>query len=293
LDRAEALMSARILDGRALAERRNEETRARIESRLADLGRPPRLDVILIGNDAASHLYVRRKEGAARKAGIDTQVHHLEESATAADIRTALEAARENERVDGIVLQLPLPAGKDPRAFFPMIPLGKDVDGLNPLSQGLLLQGNAGSLVPATPLAVRWLIAEAGLTLRGVETVIVSHSNLIGKPLAALLVNEDATVTICHKHTRDLAAHTRRAGLLITAAGVPGLITKDHVREGATVIDAATVHDAEGRLVGDCAADIGDMAAFITPVPGGVGPVTVAALLANTVQAWLGAHKEA
>jgi methylenetetrahydrofolate dehydrogenase (NADP+) / methenyltetrahydrofolate cyclohydrolase len=279
-------MGARLLDGRALASSKNQATKKAIESHQAHAGRPPRLDVVLVGDDAPSLVYVTKKQQAAARVGIDTRLHTLPAGTAHEDIVDLLEAAAGDDHVDGVVLQLPLPAPLEPLELFPHIPLTKDVDGLHPYTQGRILAGLETTFIPATPRAILWLIEHAGLAPRGLETVIVSHSNLIGKPLAAALVNQDATVTVCHKHTHDLASHTRRADLLITAAGVPGLITADHVKPGATVIDAATVRTDDDRITGDCTKDIQQAAGAWTPVPGGVGPVTVAALLANTMEGW-------
>lgn len=279
-------MTATHLDGRALAKERNEATKDAIASRLESAGRPPWLDVLLVGEDAPSRLYVRKKEGAAAKVGIETRVHNLPTATDHETIVRLLGSIQDDDMVDGVVLQLPLPDHLEAKALFPFIPPDKDVDGLNPQTQGRILTGLEDTSLPATPRAILWLIEKSGLHLKGLETVIVSHSTLIGKPLAAMLLNRDATVTICHKHTADLAAHTRQADLLVTAAGVPGLITPAHVKAGATVIDAATVRTNEGRIVGDCTATVAEQAGTVTPVPGGVGPVTVAALLANTLDAW-------
>lgn len=280
-------MTARLLDGRALAKEKNAATGKRIAAHLEQAGRPPWLDVILVGDDAPSQVYVRKKEGAAAKVGIQTRVHNLPAETGHDEIVRLLRSIQRDEEVDGVVLQLPLPAPLEPKSLFPSIPPGKDVDGLNPQTQGRILTGLEDTFLPATPRAILWLIEKSGLELKGLDTVIVSHSTLIGKPLAAMLLNRDATVTVCHKHTRDLAAHTRNADLLITAAGVPGLITPEHIRTGATVIDAATVRTEDDRIVGDCTATANEQAGALTPVPGGVGPVTVAALLANTLDAWL------
>lgn len=279
-------MTARLLDGRALAGHNNEATRQQIEAHREAAGRAPRLDVLLVGEDEPSRVYVRKKEGAAANVGIETHVHPLPSGSSHEQVVDLLDAAGDDDNVDGVVLQLPLPSPLAARDLFPHIPAEKDVDGLNPLTQGRVLTGLEHPFVPATPRAILWLIEHAGLELKGLETVVVSHSTLIGKPLAALLLNRDATLTVCHKHTKDLAAHTRQADLLVTAAGVPGLITPDHVKPGATVIDAATVRSEEGGITGDCTKSVQEQAGMLTPVPGGVGPVTVAALLANTVESW-------
>lgn len=278
---------AALLDGRAIAKKRNAATQRRIQAHMDAAGRPPRLDVVLVGADAASEVYVRNKQAAAGRIGIDGHVHRLDADISQAQIATRLVELNAADHVDGIILQLPLPEGLDARPLLHAIDPLKDVDGFHPINMGRILGGTPGGFAPATPLGITWILEEADVALRGAEVCIVSHSNLIGKPLAALLVNADATVTVCHVHTRDLLAHTQRADVLVTAAGVPGLITAEHVGAEAVVIDAATVLGEDGVLRGDCAPDVRDKVARITPVPGGVGPVTVAALLHNTTAAWL------
>ncbi|MBW3583773.1 MAG: bifunctional 5,10-methylenetetrahydrofolate dehydrogenase/5,10-methenyltetrahydrofolate cyclohydrolase [Euryarchaeota archaeon] len=279
-------MPARILDGRALAKERNAETARAIQERLSLAGRPPRLDVVLVGADAASAVYVRNKERAGKKVGIEGRVHDVSADITQEALAERLRALQADDALDGLILQLPLPGGLDPYPLLALIDPARDVDGFHPENTGKLLSGVPGGFAPATPLGILWILLEAGIRLQGAEVVVVSHSNLIGKPLAAMLMNHDATVTVCHVHTRDLAAHTSRADVVVTAAGVPGLITKDHIAEGALVVDAATVLGDDGVLRGDCAPDVAEKAGTLTPVPGGVGPVTVSALLHNTRLAW-------
>lgn len=280
-------MPASLLDGRAIAKKRHAATERRIQAHLEAAGRPPRLDVVLVGADTASDVYVRNKQAAAARIGIECHIHRLDADISQAQIATRLVELNAADHVDGIILQLPLPEGLDARPLLHAIDPMKDVDGFHPINMGRILGGTPGGFVPATPLGISWILEEADVALRGTEVCIVSHSNLIGKPLAALLINQDATVTVCHVHTRDLQAHTQQADVLVTAAGVPGLITADHVRAGAVVLDAATVLGDDGVLRGDCALEVRERAGRITPVPGGVGPVTIAALLHNTTQAWL------
>lgn len=281
-------MSAQVFDGRAFAKTKNAETGRTVAKHLGSAGRPPRLEVLLVGADEASAVYVRNKERSAGRIGIEAKTVALPADISQAQLATRLIERNADPDVDGIVLQLPLPHGLDARPLLAAIDPAKDVDGFHPLNMGRVLAGTPGGFAPATPLGITWILEESYGDLRGAEVCIVSHSNLIGKPLAALLFNQDATVTVCHKDTRDLSSHTRAADILVTAAGVPGLITGAHVRAGATVIDAATVLGAYGALQGDCvASEVAEQAAFLTPVPGGVGPVTVAALLYNTATAWL------
>lgn len=284
-------MPARTLDGRALAKARNQATAERVAAERDRIGRAPRLDVILVGDDPASDVYVRNKERAAAKAGIEAHTHRVPADVDQAGLAARIRDVSADDAVDGVILQLPLPPGLDAEPLLALIDPVKDVDGFHPENLGHVLRGSGKGHVPATPLGITWLLDAAGVALEGAEVCIVSHSNLIGKPLAALLVNANATVTVCHKYTRDLAAHTRAADVLVTAAGVPNLIMAEHVRDGATVIDAATVLTQDGSLVGDCdAAAVAAKAAALTPVPGGVGPVTVSALLANVTDAWLARH---
>ncbi len=269
-------MSATVIDGKAVA----AAVRERVAAEVAELPEPPGLATVLVGDDPASAVYVRMKREDSAEVGIES-FHHEPEPGEVADLLAELNA---DPRVNGILLQLPLPDELDDAEMTALIDPRKDVDGLTPLSAGLLLQGQPG-LVPCTPAGVMELLAHAGVELEGAEAVVVGRSQLVGKPLAALLLAANATVTHCHSRTRDLAATCRRADVLIAAAGSPGLITADMVREGATVIDVGTNRTDEG-LTGDVDFEAArEVAGAITPVPGGVGPMTRAMLLVNTVAA--------
>jgi methylenetetrahydrofolate dehydrogenase (NADP+)/methenyltetrahydrofolate cyclohydrolase len=269
-------MTATVIDGKAVA----AAVRERVAVEVADLPEPPGLATVLVGEDPASAVYVRMKREDSAEVGIRS-FHHEPAPGEVADLLAELNADRQ---VNGILLQLPLPAELDDAEMTALIDPRKDVDGLTPLSAGLLLQGKPG-LVPCTPAGVMELLAYAGVELEGAEAVVVGRSQLVGKPLAALLLAANATVTHCHSRTRDLAATCRRADVLVAAAGSPGLITADMVGEGATVIDVGTNRTDEG-LTGDVDfAAVREVAGAITPVPGGVGPMTRAMLLVNTVAA--------
>jgi methylenetetrahydrofolate dehydrogenase (NADP+) / methenyltetrahydrofolate cyclohydrolase len=239
---------------------------------------------VLVGDDPASAIYVRRKREASEEVGISSIHHEPEASISEAGLLELVAELNRSEEVDGILVQLPLPEAVDAAAVVAAISAEKDVDGLTPVSAGLLARGEP-RLVPATPRGVMELLAAAGTDPSGMEAVIVGRSNLVGRPLASLLLGADATVTICHSRTPDLGGVCRRGEILVAAAGRPKLVTAEMVRPGATVIDVGTNRTDEG-LVGDVDFEaVREVAGAITPVPGGVGPMTIAMLLANTVQA--------
>ena len=276
-------MSAEIIDGKAVA----AGVRERVAGEVRDLraeGADPGLATVLVGDDPASHVYVRMKRKACEEVGI-TPTHHELDAATPADeLRDLLTALNEDAGVSGILLQLPLPAHLDPDEMTGLIVPEKDVDGLTPLSAGLLAQGRPG-LVPCTPAGVMELLAHARVELAGASAVVIGRSQLVGKPVAQLLLASNATVTQCHSRTRDLAAVCREADVLVAAVGRPGTVTGEMVAEGAVVIDVGT-NRTEGGLVGDVDFEsVAAKARAITPVPGGVGPMTIAMLLSNTARA--------
>jgi methylenetetrahydrofolate dehydrogenase (NADP+)/methenyltetrahydrofolate cyclohydrolase len=273
-------MSAELIDGKALAAR----VRERVASEVEDLPVAPGLATVLVGDDPASAIYVRRKREACEQVGIASFHHEPGEDVSAAELAELLRALNEDERVHGILLQLPLPGHLDDEALIGEIEPAKDVDGLTPVNAGLLAQGGDG-LVPCTPAGVMELLRHSGAELSGARAVILGRSKLVGRPLAALLLGADATVTQCHSRTRDLAAVCRTGDLLVAAVGVPRLVTGEMVGEGAIVIDVG-VNRTDDGLVGDVDFEAArERAAAITPVPGGVGPMTIAMLLANTLKA--------
>lgn len=278
-------MAALILDGRALA----NELRADLRLRTAALrarGCRPRLAVVIVGEDAASVVYVKSLVGAAERIGVDVAVVALSALADEAAVRERLRELGHDPDVHGIILQQPLPPHLAIRRIADAMPPQKDVDGANPFNQGLLAFGSGTDFVPATPAAVMLLLERSPQReLRGVRACVVGRSNVVGLPVTLLLMAQDATVTSTHRFTRDLALHTRAAEVLVVATGVPGLIRADMVMPGATVIDVGTTF-VDGKLVGDVAFDeVAAVAGAVTPVPGGVGPVTNVALVRNVVAA--------
>jgi methylenetetrahydrofolate dehydrogenase (NADP+)/methenyltetrahydrofolate cyclohydrolase len=266
------------MDGAALAARMRAELKGEIE----DLGHVG-LATVLVGDDPASEIYIRLKHKAAEEAGIEAIDHRLPASTAEADLLALVEELNEDDAVDGILVQTPLPPHIDEARVMRALDPIKDVDGLHPFSAGQLYLGRQ-TLVPATPLGVMHLLGEYRIPVAGSRAVIVGRSPLVGKPLALLLLQGNATVTIAHSRTADLAGHTLDADILVAAAGAPGLITADMVKAGSTVVDVGITR-AEGGIVGDVEADVAERAAFLTPVPGGVGPMTIAALLGNAARA--------
>jgi methylenetetrahydrofolate dehydrogenase (NADP+) / methenyltetrahydrofolate cyclohydrolase len=277
-------MTAKLIDGKAVAASVRKRVQGEVEELAAELGRPPGLATVLAGDDPASAIYVRRKREACEEVGIRS-IHREPEAAIAQEeLIDLVGELSDSEEVDGILVQLPLPEQIDPDAVVAALDPGKDVDGLTPTSAGLLARGEP-RLVPCTPRGIMELLAAARVDPAGKEAVIVGRSNLVGRPLFSLLLGAHATVTVCHSRTRDLAEVCRRAEILIAAAGRPHLIGAEMVRPGATVIDVGTNRTGDG-LVGDVDFEaVSEVAGAITPVPGGVGPMTIAMLLANTVEA--------
>lgn len=272
-------MTARVIDGKAAA----AILQTNVATRVADLGYAPGLAVVLVGDDPASAVYVRNKDRAAQAAGIAVQTIRLPADATQAVLMDVVQRLNANPAVDGILVQMPLPPGLDARAVIAAVDPGKDVDGFHPLNVARLAEGSPG-LVPCTPRGCMILLA--GTPLRGAHAVVLGRSGIVGRPMAALLLAADATVTIAHSRTADVAAECRRADVLIAAVGRPGLVRGDWIKPGAVVIDVGINRGADGKLCGDVAyAEALNVAGAITPVPGGVGPMTIACLLDNTVMA--------
>jgi methylenetetrahydrofolate dehydrogenase (NADP+)/methenyltetrahydrofolate cyclohydrolase len=275
---------AQIIDGKAIAARVRAEVKAEVE-RLSSSGAPPALATVLVGDDPASRIYVGGKHRASEEVGIRSIGHELPASTSQEELLALVEDLNDDPGVNGFIVQLPLPEQIDPAAVAAAIDPLKDVDGLTPTNAGLLVQGRAEALVPATPLGVMHLLRESGAQLEGAEAVVVGRSDLVGRPLVSLLLAENATVTTCHSRTRDLGAVCRRAEVLVAAVGRPRLIRADMVSEGSTVIDVGTTRTEDG-LVGDVDFEaVKEKARAITPVPGGVGPMTIAMLLRNTLTA--------
>ena len=273
-----------ILDGKALAARVRAELKTSV-ARLTAQGVKPTLAVILVGDDPASQVYVRNKIAACGDVGIESRAFRFPADCAPAEVFAAIDALNADPTVHGILVQLPLPPQFDETEVIERIALAKDVDGFHAENLGRLWQGRH-CFAPCTPAGVMRLLAEATVDLVGAEAVIVGRSNIVGKPMAALLLQAGATVTIAHSRTRDLAAVTRRADVLVVAVGRPGLVTGAMIKPGAVVIDVGINRLDDGRLVGDVDfASAEPVAKAITPVPGGVGPMTISMLLANTVTA--------
>ena len=274
----------RTIDGKAVAAAVRGEVRERA-ARLAARGIEPGLATVLVGDDRASQIYVGSKERACGEVGIRSFGHRLPASISQAELLDLIVRLGRDDRVHGILVQLPLPAPLEAQPIIEVIPPAKDVDGLHPVSQGRLLAGQPG-MRPCTPLGVMRLLDETGVQLRGARAVVVGRSLLVGKPVALLLLERHATVTMCHSRTADLAGEVGRADILVAATGQAGLVHGDWVRPGAVVIDVGINRGADGKLTGDVEfGPAAERASHITPVPGGVGPMTVAMLLANTVTA--------
>ena len=266
------------MDGTALAAR----LRGELKGDIAELGRVG-LATVLVGDDPASEIYIRLKHKAAEEVGIEPIDHRLPSTTAEDELVELVEELNENDEVDGILVQTPLPEQIDEARVMRAIDPMKDVDGLHPFSAGQLYLGRQ-TLVPATPLGVMHLLDEYRIPIAGQKAVVVGRSTLVGKPVALLLLQANATVTICHSRTEDLASHTLDADILVAAVGLPGVITADMVKQGATVVDVGITRTDAG-VRGDVEAGVADVAGFLTPVPGGVGPMTIAALLGNAVRA--------
>ena len=267
------------MDGKALAER----VRAEVAKDIEEIARPVGLATVLVGDDPASEIYIKRKQEACREVGIEPLDHHLSAETTEEELLRLVGELNADERVTGILCQLPLPDQIDEDRIIRSIAPIKDVDGFHPFSAGHLLQGSP-TFVAATPAGIMEILREYEVELLGARAVVVGRSNIVGKPMALLLLAEHATVTICHSRTRDLGAVVKEADVVVAAVGRAGMITGDMVREGATVVDVG-INRVEGKVVGDVAEDVRGIAGLLTPVPGGVGPMTIASLLRNTVKA--------
>jgi methylenetetrahydrofolate dehydrogenase (NADP+)/methenyltetrahydrofolate cyclohydrolase len=302
-------MSARLLDGAALAARLQQDIRPQVAAFVEEHGRPPGLAIVLVGHDPASEVYVRNKLKAGHEAGLRADLERLPESASIGDVLALVERLNASDVHDGLLVQAPLPKPMGPdarvRVFDAIVP-DKDVDGLTSINVGRLVQGRP-ALVGGTPRGIIELLQAEGIPLAGRRACVIGRSDIVGKPMALLMLHRDATVTICHSKTPDLAAVCHEADILVAAVGVPGLVRKEFVKPGATVVDVGVnkVTDArraaelfpEGHprlarfrekgfvLVGDVHPEVGEVAGALTPVPGGVGPLTVTMLMMNTLQA--------
>jgi methylenetetrahydrofolate dehydrogenase (NADP+)/methenyltetrahydrofolate cyclohydrolase len=277
-------MAARIIDGKAIAAEVRVEVRRNVEEYREQFGEAPGLATVLVGDDPASKIYVAGKHRASEEVGINSIGHELAADTREEQLLELVEELNADGAVNGFIVQLPLPPHIDPAHVVAAVDPRKDVDGLTPTNAGLLVQGRE-ALVPATPRGVMELLRRSGTPLEGAEAVVVGRSDLVGRPVASLLLAENATVTMCHSRTRDLAEVCRRGEVLVAAVGRPGLITGEMIKPGATVIDVGTTRTESG-VAGDVDFQSAvERAGAITPVPGGVGPMTIAMLLQNTLQA--------
>lgn len=278
-------MTAQNIDGKKIAAELRQKLRIRVNSRLEKGLRKPGLAVILVGNDPASEVYVRNKRSGCEDAGIESIAYDLDANTPEEKLLALIDELNENADVDGILVQLPLPAHINTEIVIERIKPDKDVDGFHPYNVGRLAS-RMPVLRPCTPRGVMTLLESTGEPIRGQDAVVVGASNHVGRPMALELLLAGCTVTICHRFTKDLAAHVRRADIVVVAVGKPGIVNGEWIKEGATVIDVGINRTADGKLIGDVDFDIAKQkAAWITPVPGGVGPMTVATLLQNTIDA--------
>ena len=275
-------MAAIRMDGKETAARIREELAERVAALRAG-GVLPGLAVILVGDDPASKIYVRNKGIACEKAGIRSVTVKLPAETTQEELEGRIAELNADAEIDGILVQLPLPGHLDERHALECILPEKDVDGFHPQNAGRLLAGDS-TVLPCTPKGCLRLIRDTGIDLTGKQAVVVGRSNIVGKPMALLLLQENCTVTVCHSRTRDLASYTRQADVLVAAVGRPGFITADMVKPGAVVVDVG-INRVDGKVVGDVAPGVAEAAGYLTPVPGGVGPMTIAMLLENTLEA--------
>lgn len=277
-------MSAKIIDGKAVSAAIREDVKARV-AELSAQGKVPGLTVILVGEDPASQIYVRNKEKQCAAVGINSNVVRMPAETTQQALLSKIDELNRDERVHGILVQLPVPKHIDPWSVILAIDPRKDVDGLHPVNIGALFSGEKG-MVPCTPKGCIELLKRYNIPIAGKNAVVVGRSNIVGKPMALLLLRENATVTVCHSRTQNLAEVTRRADILVVAIGRANMITGDMIKPGAAVIDVGMNWDENGKRCGDVHfASASEVAGFITPVPGGVGPMTIAELLSNTLEA--------
>jgi methylenetetrahydrofolate dehydrogenase (NADP+)/methenyltetrahydrofolate cyclohydrolase len=277
-------VTARILDGKAVAKQIFDEVARAVSARVAAGASRPKLATVLVGGDPASAQYVQLKQKNAKRVGIDSEDHRLPDDTTTDQLLELVSRLNGDETVSGILVQQPTPDGIDmARIIFAIDPV-KDVDGFHPINAGLVALGLPGGVEPCTPAGIIELLTRSGVQIEGANAVVVGRSNLVGKPMALLLLRRNATVTLCHTRTRNLAAHTRSADILVAAAGRADLIGRDMIKPGACVVDVST-NWSGGRQVGDLGPGAEEVAGWLTPNPGGVGPMTRALLIRNTYEA--------
>jgi methylenetetrahydrofolate dehydrogenase (NADP+)/methenyltetrahydrofolate cyclohydrolase len=277
-------VTARVLDGRAVARQIFDEVSKAVSAHVAGGGSRPKLATVLVGGDPASVQYIELKQNNARRVGIESEDHRLPATTTTEELLHLVTSLNADQSVSAILVQQPAPRQIDMRRIVMALDPVKDVDGFHPINAGLVAQGFAGGVEPCTPAGIIELLDRAGIQIEGAEAVVVGRSNLVGKPTALLLLRRNATVTVCHSRTKNLATHTRHADILVAAAGRANLITKDMIKLGASVVDVST-NWADGRQVGDLGPGVDEVAGWLTPNPGGVGPMTRAMLIKNTFEA--------
>ena len=277
-------MTAQVLDGKAVARQIYDEIAAGVAARVASGRSRPRLATVVVGDDPASAQYVRMKQKNAKQVGIDSEDHRLPHATTTEELLALVEKLNRDDAVSGILVQQPPPPHIDMTRVVAALDPVKDVDGAHPLNVGLVALGIAGGVEPCTPAGIVLLLERAGVPIEGANAVVVGRSNLVGKPTALLLLRRSATVTLCHTRTKDLAGHAKNADILVAAAGKVNLITSDMIKPGAAVIDVGT-NMVDGKQVGDLGPGVAEVAGWLTPNPGGVGPMTRAMLIKNTFEA--------
>lgn len=275
-------MSAKILDGKQIAKDYRQGLQDEVEA-LKQKGYTPKLSVILVGNDGASQSYVRSKKKAAEKIGMISEVIHLDEETSEADVLKELDRLNNDDTVSGILVQVPLPKQVNEQKVLDAIDPDKDVDGFHPINIGRLYLDEA-KLIPCTPLGVMELLKHADINLEGKNAVVIGRSHIVGQPVSKLLIQQNATVTILHSRSKNIHEHLKNADVIVSAVGRPGMVKKEDVKEGAVVIDVGNTPDENGKLKGDVEYDeVSEVAGAITPVPGGVGPMTITMVLNNTL----------
>lgn len=272
-----------ILDGKWLSSTIREELKEKVDQ--LEGVRLPKLVVVLVGDDPASHTYVNAKEKACKDVGFISQVHRLSVDTTNEELLTLIKSLNEDESVDGILVQMPIPKHLDSKAVILAIDPEKDVDGFHPINVGKL-HSNEKTFVPCTPLGVMRLLEAYNIDVSGINAVVLGRSHLVGRPIAQLLVNANATVTICHSRSKHIDEICRRADLIVAAVGVPHFVKKDWVKNGAIVVDVGIHRTDDNKIIGDVVSEVMEIASYMTPVPKGVGPMTIAMLLSNTFDAY-------
>lgn len=275
-----------LLDGKKISKERNLKLKEDIQKAIDTYKRPPKLAIILVGNNPASLSYVKGKNKACKLVGIENEMYHLDETVSEKELKTLIEQLNHDKNVDGILLQLPIPKHLDEDMFIDLISREKDADGFHVVNQGYLYQKKK-TIYPATPKGIMTLLDTYAIDPKGMHAVIIGRSNIVGFPVARLLMDRGATITVCHSKTKDLRYHTRQADLIVAAVGKPKIVKKDMVKKDAIIIDVG-VNRVEGKLVGDVDFEgLKDLVSFMTPVPGGVGPMTIHSLLENTFELYL------